>query len=162
MQTKCVSNTDFQGKLIIVNGLSNKPYLNIRKVKRNLEKQIEPKDYNLYVEQDYKTDKINIGVSFLQPRYISGVVAHEEIPITAKSNRYIYAVKSAIDKHEQMQREKEEQEWKQEQKQKKIEHIKDVIGSILLSPVFIAGAVIHEICPKLGKKFENLLQKIGI
>ena len=40
--------------------------------------------------------------------------------------------------------------------------MKDILGTILLSPVFILGMVIHEINPQWGNKFEKLLEKIGI
>ena len=162
MRTDCVSSTDFKGKLVIINELSDKPKKCIDIVRNNLEKQIQPKKYNLYIEQDYRTCKINIGASFYQPRYMSGVIAHEELPITAKSNKYVYATKRAIDKHETSEAEREQLTWEQEQKRKKKEDIKDVLGTILLSPVFILNMVIHEINPKWGKKFEKLLEKIGI
>ena len=162
MRTDCLCSIDFQGKVVILNTLSHKPYLNIKKAENNFTRQIKSKNYNLYIEQDYSLNKINIGVSSLKPRTMSGTIEHEEIPITAKSNRYIYAAKSAIDKYEKSKKDKEQEAWEQEQKRKKKENIQDMLEIILLSPVFIAGAIVHEISPKLGKKFENLLQKIGI
>jgi len=162
MRADCVSSMDFKGKLVIINELSNKPKKCIDIVRNNLEKQIQPKNYNLYIEQDYRTCRINIGASFYQPRYMSGVIAHEELPITAKSNRYVYATKRAIDKHETSEAEKEQQIWEQEQIRNKKEEMKDILGTILLSPVFILGMVIHEINPQWGNKFEKLLEKIGI
>ena len=162
MQTDCVSSTYFQGKVVILNTLSHKPYLNIKKTENNFTRQIKSKNYNLYIEQDYCLNKINIGVSMLQPRTMSGTIEHEELPVTAKSKRYIYAAKSAIDKFEKSQKEKEQQTWEQKQKKQKIEDIKDIIGTILLSPVFITEEIIHSINPKWANKFENLLQKIGI
>lgn len=162
MQTDCVSSTYFQGKVVILNTLSHKPYLNIKKAENNFTRQIKSKNYNLYIEQDYSLNKINIGVSMLQPRTMSGTIEHEELPVTAKSKRYIYAAKSAIDKFEKSQKEKEQQTWEQEQKKQKREDIKDVIETILLSPVFITEEIIRSINPKWANKFENLLQKIGI
>jgi len=162
MQTDCVSSTYFQGKVVILNTLSHKPYLNIKKAENNFTRQIKSKNYNLYIEQDYCLNKINIGVSMLQPRTMSGTIEHEELPVTAKSKRYIYAAKSAIDKFEKSQKEKEQQTWEQEQKKQKIDDAKNIIEYIVLSPVFIADAVIHEINPKWGRKFEKLLEKIGI
>ena len=162
MRTDCLSNIDFQGKVVILNPLSNKPYLNIKKAENNFTKQIKSKNYNLYIEQDYSLNKINIGVSPLKPRTMSGNIEHEELPITAKSKRYIYAAKSAIDNYEKRQKEKEAQAWEQEQKRIKTENIKDTLETILLSPVFIAEEMIRSINPKWANKFENLLQKIGI
>jgi len=162
MQTDCVSSTYFQGKVVILNTLSHKPYLNIKKAENNFTRQIKSKNYNLYIEQDYSLNKINIGVSPLKPRTMSGNIEHEELPITAKSKRYIYAAKSAIDNYEKRQKEKEAQAWEQEQKKQKIDDVKNIIEYIVLSPVFIADAVIHEINPKWGRKFEKLLEKIGI
>jgi len=162
MRTDCIGSTDFNGKLFVINKLSDKPKKSIDRVRNNLEKLIQPKNYNLYIEQDYRTCKINIGVSYFQPRYMSGVVAHEELPIVAKSNKYVYATKRAIDKYEANKAEKEQQAWEQEQKRKKKENIKDTLELILISPVFIAEKMIRSINPKWANKFENLLQKIGI
>ena len=162
MRTDCLSNIDFHGKVVILNTLSHKPYLNIKKAENNFTKQIKSKNYNLYIEQDYSLNKINIGVSPLKLRTMSGNIEHEELPITAKSKRYIYAAKSAIDNYEKRQKEKEAQAWEQEQKKQKIDDVKNIIEYIVLSPVFIADAVIHEINPKWGRKFEKLLEKIGI
>lgn len=162
MRTDCLCSIDFQGKVVILNTLSHKPYLNIKKAENNFTKQIKSKNYNLYIEQDYSLNKINIGVSSWKPRTMSGNIEHEELPITAKSKRYIYAAKSAIDKHEKRQKEKEKQTWEQEQKKQKILDVKKTIEYVLLFPVFAAELIIHDINPKLGTKFDKLLEKIGI
>ena len=166
MQTDCVSSTYFQGKVVILNTLSHKPYLNIKKAENNFTRQIKSKNYNLYIEQDYCLNKINIGVSMLQPRTMSGTIEHEELPVTAKSKRYIYAAKSAIDKFEKSQKEKEQQAWEQEQIKQKREEIAATLLNIVLAPVYIVedaiSGMLHEINPKWGKKFEKLLEKIGL
>ncbi len=153
---------NFEGKLIILNDLSQKPYANINKVKDSLQKQIESKKYNLYIGQDYSANKIRIAVSHFQPNYIQGVLTHEELPITAKSSRYVYAAKNAIDKHEKALSDTEQKNWELRQKQQKKQKIIDTAETILLAPVFILGSVLHDISPKLSAKFEKILDKIGI
>lgn len=155
MITECVSNTNFEGKLIILNGLSHKPYSCIKKVENNLKKQIQPKDFDLFVEQDYRTNKINIAASSLRLRFIHGVIIHEELPITAKSSRYIYAAKNAIDKYENAVKENEQKEWEQSQKQRKMEILKDTVETIFLFPLFAVNDILHSINPKWSKNFEK-------
>ena len=162
MRTDCLSNIDFQGKVVILNTLSHKPNSSLKKVENNLQKQVQSKNYDLYIEQDYSLNKINIGVSPLKPRTMSGNIEHEELPITAKSKRYIYAAKSAIDKHEKRQKEKEVQVWEQEQKKQKKQNIYDAVEFILYCPFYIVEHVLHDINPKFSQKYDKLLQKIGL
>ena len=153
---------NFEGKLIILNDLSQKPHASINKVKDALQKQIEPKKYDLHIGQDYSANKIRIAASHFRPSYIQGVLAHEELPITAKSSRYIYAAKDAIDKHEKALLDAEQENWELKQKQQKKQEVIDTIESILFAPVLILDSILHEINPKLGKKFEKILDKIGL
>lgn len=153
---------NFEGKLIILNDLSQKPYASINKVKDNLQKQIQPKKYDLYIGQDYSANKIRIAASHFRPSYIKGALAHEELPITAKSSRYLYAAKNAIDKHEKALSDTEQKNWELRQKQQKKQKIIDTAETILLAPIFILDCILHDINPKLGGKFEKLLEKLGL
>jgi len=163
MNIQQVTNSqNFEGKLIILNDLSQKPYANINKVKDSLQKQIESKKYNLYIGQDYSANKIRIAVSHFQPSYIQGVLAHEELPITAKSSRYIYAVKNAIDNHEKTLSDIEQKKWEQEQVQQKKQELKDTFAAFVFAPLYMIGTILEDISPKLSAKFEKILDKIGI
>ena len=88
-----------------------------------------------------------------------GVITHEELPITAKSSRYIYATKNAIEKHENALKDNEQKKWEQEQKKQKIENIKDLAETMVFFPLFIIGDILHSINPKWSKKFEKYLYK---
>lgn len=163
MNIQQITNSqNFEGKLVILNNLSCKPHANINKVKNNLQKQIESKKYNLYIEQDYSANKIRIAASYYEPRYIQGVLIHEEVPITANHSRYIYAAKDAIDKREKSLLDAEQNKWEFKQKQQKIQEIKETAGAIVFMPLFAIGVILEDISPKLAKKYENLLNKIGL
>ena len=161
MEIQNVANSqNFEGKLVILNDLSCKPHANINKVKNNLQKQIELKKYNLYMRQDYIANKIRIAASYFEPRYIQGVLTHEELPITAKSSRYIYAAKKAIENFDKSILDKEQREWELTRKQQTVEDIKGTIGTIFCFPLFVINDLLHEISPKSSKKFEKLIDKI--
>lgn len=162
MRTERIDNTNFQGKLIILNDLSHKPYANINKIKDNLVKQIESKKYDLYIGQDYSANKIRFAASHCEPRYIQGVLAHEEIPITANASRYIYAAKNAINRYEKAIMDVELKNWEQKRKQQQIQECKDVVGTLIFSPLYVMGSVLSDVSPKLAKKYEELLNKIGL
>jgi hypothetical protein len=167
MRIDRISNTEFKGKLVIVNELSNKPKRCIAKVQNDIQKLVKPKDYNLFIQQDYSKNEMRIIADYpfpLKPNQRTSLSTRTQmnIPITSKASKYVETSKDVMEKFEYNLNQKGQQAWQQEQKRKKNENIKDMLETILLSPVFIAGAIVHEISPKLGKKFENLLQKIGI
>lgn len=153
---------NFEGKLIILNDLSQKPYASINKVKDNLQKQIQPKKYDLYIGQDYSANKIRIAASHFRPSYIKGALAHEELPITAKSSRYLYAAKDAIDKHEKALSETEQEKWEQRIKERKREELLDFAQTLLYAPFYIVEYILRDINPKWAKKFEKFIDKIEI
>ena len=160
MRAECIGNTNFQGKLVLLNELSRKPGSCIEKVKKDLQEMIKPKNYDLYLEQDYSTNKINFAASTLYPRCIHGAIEHEELPITAKPKRYINAAKDTMDNYEKALNEKEQQAWEQKQKHQKTEDLKDFAGIILFFPLFAINDLLHEINPKWSKKFEKFIDKI--
>ena len=157
MRTECISDTNFQGKLIITNRLSNKPNNCINKVKSSLENLILKKDYNLYITQDYTQNKICISakypVSMLNEQ-------GENLQINSKASRYIDAAKNAISKYENALSDKEQKIWEQNKKESKKQEIKDIAGVILFFPFFIVGDILHSINPKWSNKFEKLIDRI--
>ena len=156
MRTDCLNSTDFQGKVVILNNLSHKPYLCIKKVENNLTKQINSKNYNLYIEQDYSLNKMNIGVSLLRPRTMSGTIEHEELPITSKSNRYIYAAKSAIETFEKNIAKTREEKYVKEQKQR---NSREAFTALGMAPLFFLCFFADAIIPNGGEKVEKFLNK---
>ena len=158
---KITNSQNFEGKLVILNDLSCKPYANINKVKTNIQKQIETKKYNLYIGQDYSANKIRIAVSYYEPRYIQGVLTHEELPITAKSSRYIYATKNAIDKYEKALADIENKNSEQKQREQKKQELKDNVVTIFFAPLYITGSILEDISPKLAEKYVKLLYRLG-
>ena len=158
MKVTDVSKINFEGKIVILNDLSHKPDLSIKKVKVSLQKLIEPMNCNLFVEQNYTNNKINIGVSQLNPKTMSGVISHEELPITAKSSRYVYAAKNAIDKYKKAIMDIEMKDWEQKRKNEKFQDLKDIACSFLMFPLFVINYILHSINPKWSKSFEKLLE----
>ena len=167
MRTESLNSTNFQGKLIIVNSLSNKPKKCIKKVQDNIQQLIKPKDFDLYLMQDYSKSKVNISAKYPINTAISKNLyltckSEENIPDTSKHSTYIDAAKSVIESFENNVRKVDELVWKQEQKKQKIDDVKNIIEYVLLFPVFAAELLIHDINPKWGTKFDKLLEKIGI
>ena len=166
MRTECTNNTDFQGKLVIANSFSNKPKQCINKVQSDVQNLIKKKDYDLYIRQDYSKNVINISAEYSFPLKSNQrklfVSAQENIPINSRVSRYVDAAANVINQFENNLRKKEQQAWEQKQKKQNRDDIKNTIGFILLSPVYFAEMIVHDISPKWGEKFENLLQKIGI
>lgn len=167
MKTDSVSNIDFKGKLVIVNELSNKPKKCIDKVQGDIQKLVKPKDYNLFIQQNYGKNVMCIIADYPFPLKPSQKIplftrTQINIPITSKASKYVATAKDVMDEFEYSLHKKEQQEWEKEQRKQKIDDVKNIIEYILLSPIYITEMFIYDISPKLGKKFEKLLDKIGI
>ena len=167
MRTASLNDTNFQGKVIVLNRLSSKPNRCLNKVEGDMQKLVQKKDYNLYLKQDYAGNLINISAEYPftqkpSQKHICMLKTQINVPITSKASRYVDTASNVIKQFENNMWNKEQQIWEKEQKKQKIDDVKNIMEYILLSPVFIADAVIHEINPKWGKKFEKLLEKIGI
>lgn len=152
MKTECINNTNFQGKLIVTNQLSNKPSKCFNKVRGDIEALIEKKDYNLFLKQDYDKQKIFF-------REIS-VNVQESIPITANSSKYIEAAKNIIEKYDKALLDKEQKEWERKQHEQAITELKDTAWSIVLFPLFIVEYMLSEINTKWSKNFEKFIDKL--
>ena len=154
------SNIKFRGKLVIVNNFSNKPQQCINKIQNELKKLIEPKDYNLFLQQDYSKNEIRIIADYPLTKNSSGknsllTRAQMNIPITSSATKYVNTSANVINQFEHSMRNSEQQKWELKQKQLTKQEILDTIKSFLFAPVFIFGKILHDINPKLGKKFEN-------
>lgn len=167
MQNTPIENTDFRGKLFIVNNLSNKPARYVNKVRNNLEKLIQPKDYNLYIQQDYSKSEMRIIADYPLPSELSQkdllfTRTLLNIPITSKASKYISAAKDVINQFEENKCIKEQEKWKEVQKKLKKEGLIDIITTILLLPVDLVNECLYKISPKWSAKYGKLLNKIGI
>ena len=165
MRTIFADNTNFQGKLVIENRLSNKPSNCIKKVQDNICSLIQKKDYNLYIKQYYDKNEIGIYADYPFPKKPSQKSVFqksekESLPINAKSSRYIEAAKSAIEKYDKAILDKEQKEWDKKQKSRKIEDLKDIIETVVFLPLFIINDILHSINPKRSKNFEKYIDKI--
>jgi len=167
MKIENLENINFRGKLVKVGKFSEKPEKCFNKASKQLEQFVRSKDYNLFIQQDYSKNEMRIIADYpfpLKPNQRAPLFTRTQIniPTTSKTSKYVQTAKDVIDEFEYSLNQKEKQAWEQEQKKRKIENIKDVIETILLSPVFITEEIIRSINPKWANKFENLLQKIGI
>ncbi len=167
MRVECLDNNNFEGKLVKVGKFSDKPEKCVNKVVNQIEQLIKPKDYNLFLQQDYSKNEMRIIADYpfpLKPTQKNSYFTRTQIniPITSNASKYVDAASNVINQFENNLQEKEQQAWEQKQKRKKMENIKDTLELILLSPVYIAEKIIRSINPKWANNFENLLQKIGI
>ncbi|MBP3821473.1 hypothetical protein J6G99_07515 [bacterium] len=171
MRTDCISNTDFKGKLVIVNELSNKPKKCVQKVQNDIQKLVRQKDCNLFIQQDYSKNEMRIVADYsfpLKPNQRTPLFTRMQIniPTTSKASKYVETSKDVIRQFEYNLHQKERQALEQEQKKQKIEEIKGYLLAIVLIPIYIVeeaiSGMLHEINPKWANKFEKLLGKIGI
>ena len=144
MRAERVDNTNFQGELIIVNRLSNKPNKCINKVKSDIEKLITKKDYNLYVTQDYSKNEINIKAEYPFPHKTDNKIirltkTEESLPINSKTSKYIDTAKKTIEKHENDINKQKELLWEKEQnKQERKEFLGFLAFNLTLPFIVIA------------------------
>ena len=111
MRTDCISNTDFKGKLVIVNQLSNKPKKCLANVQNDIQKFIKPKDYNLFIQQDYSKNEMRIIADYpfpLKPTQKNSYFTRTQIniPITSNASKYVDAASNVINQFENNLQEK--------------------------------------------------------
>ena len=166
MEIQSIANSqNFEGQFIIVNNLSNKPAECVKTIKDNIKKLINKKNFNLYLKQDYVKQKICFIPDYQFPNMQNNentmlANTQESVLINAKSSRYVDAAKKAIENFDKALLDKEQKEWELTRKQQTVEYIKGTIGSIICFPLFVINDLLHEISPKLSKKFEKLIDKI--
>ena len=163
MYTQNINSANFQGNIYKVGRFSNKPKECLSIVENKISELIQPRSYNLYIQQDYRSGRINITAG---NNYIVSDINKNQIcasiPCTAESSKYIEASEKAIDKYEEKLKEKAQSEWEQKQKLQKKQNILDTVEFILCCPIYIVGNILEGISPKFGKKFDKVLQKIGL
>ena len=162
MRTDCITDTNFQGKLVISNRLTSKPSKCVAKVKDDIGNLVTKKDYNLYISQNYSNNEIIIKADYpfpLKPSQTTLLMekAEEKLPVNAKVSRYFDAAKKVINDFETKLNKQYEKQWEQGKKQKVIQDIKDMAETVVFFPLFVVDDILHEINPKWSKKFEKLL-----
>lgn len=165
MRTDCINNTNFQGKFVIENRLSDKPKRCVKKVQDSINNLIHEKSYNLYLKQLYDKNVIGIYADYPFPLKPSQHIiilnkTTENIPINSNSSKYIEAAKNAIEKYDKVLREKDQKEWEDRRKNQKINDLIDSAETILFFPLFAVSDILHSINPKWSKKFEKYIEKI--
>ena len=154
MRAERLDNTNFQGKLIITNRLSNKPNKAINKVKGDIENLINKKDYNLYITQDYSKNEICMTAKY--PAYMLNG-ARTDLPINSKASRYIDTAKKTIEKHETIISKQKELLWKKEQNR---QERKELLGFIAFN-FAIPFIVIAEEAKKGFKDLKTIFNKLA-
>ncbi len=93
MKTQNVTTQSFTGGLYVINKLSKKPALSIQKEKSNLLNLIKKENFDLYIKQDYRKNKINIiATTKTEPN----ICAVNEIPTVAKHSDYLNVSQKTI------------------------------------------------------------------
>ena len=166
MQSQPIAyNTSFKGDVYVLNKLSPKPQKCFNDKRNQIQTLIKDKQYDLYIFQDYKANKIRIAVSAIPTKRIEGLLAYEEISASANASRYFYAAKNAIDKHEKALSDKRIEAWEKEQ-EKKSDPTEDLLFVIFYAPFALISAIYYSIDPKWSGKLVNkckkLLSKLGI
>ncbi len=161
MKTERADITNFQGKLVVLGKYSNKPKQNIAKTSAELEKLIRPKDWNLYLEQDYGNNNVKMTCDSFYPfENNKDGIAQVNVPITSKASKYISAAQDALDMYEKVLYDKEQKEWENNKKRQIKEDIKSFAGLAALYPLFIVNDILYYINPKWSEKFEQILDEI--
>ncbi len=159
------SSIGFQGKLVIVNDFTAKPKQCLSKVQGKLQKLVEKKDFNLYLQQDYSKNEMRIIADYpfpLKSEQKTPLLSRAQIniPITSKSSKYVEAAKDVLDVFKRNLNLNEQQAWKQKQKNQRKENFIEKARTVLFAPVLIAEAVLNEINPKWANKFDKLIDKV--
>ena len=166
MRAERVDNTNFQGKLIIVNRLSNKPGKCINKVKSDIENLITKKDYNLYITQDYSKNEINIKADYPFPykpdnKIILLANAEESFPINSKTSKYIDTAKKTIEKLETNISKQKELLWEKEQNKQERKELLSFLAFNLTLPFIVIAEGAKEGFKDLKTTFNKLAKKFA-
>ena len=166
MKIQDVTNSkNFEGKLVIVNNLSNKPARCVKKIKSSVQELIRDKDFNLNIMQDYSNQAIIFNAEYhfpLKPEQRIVMLNSNDISIatTSKSSVYIKAAKDAIDLFEKNLYRANQLKYEKEQKQHLKQNIKDCVIDIFIGyPLSLIELIAKEIHPKFGKKVEKFIDK---
>ena len=168
MEIRNITNSqNFEGKYVIVNKLSDKPSKYAQKTRGYIENLIKPKDYNLYLKQDYNKQQMIFSADYpspLKPHQPQLKDKNVNIPITSKPSRYNDAAKKAIDLFEKKLFE-HEQKIAKEHETGKIQEFIDILETFFIFfPMELIVFTADKINPKLGKKlsikFDNIIDKL--
>ena len=160
MRAECVTDTNFQGKLVIQNKFSKVAESKMEKAKVSIEELIASKNYDLYVQQDYGYNIVNFIASHNFPTKMADIYKKISIPIVSKYSKYTEAAKNAIEEYENAILNEKQKCWENEKKHRVVQDFKDTVGTILYFPLFMINDILYEINPKWSKKFERFIDRI--
>ena len=160
MRAECISNTDFQGRVVIKNKFSNKPRKCVSKAKKDIENIVKNDNYILYLTQDYSTNTINFELK----TYCYPNLRHEEIVntdivnkinINSKASKYVETAKKTIADYKALQ----QQLWEKEQDKQSLKDMGELFASLALLPVVMFVGGIVEGTKEISKDFKNMFNK---
>lgn len=158
MRAECINNTNFKGNVVVLGKYSSKPQQCIDKVFPVLEELIKPKRWDLYLKQDFSAGKINMACEYVYPfKKSGGDIPMVDIPITAKSSKYIDAAKKAINDYKSMLEGQREKEQKKEETK---EDIKEYFALMFL-PIILTVGMMCEGIEYLKKDFNKIAKKLA-
>ena len=167
MRINGVSNTNFQGNVIVSDNLSRKPQQNVNKAKSNIQNFVKDKHYNLYFKQDYAKNVINIELKkvsydfdWYQKREITSDTGFStNVNITSSSSKYADAAKKLINDYENDLQQKKEKQWEKEYNRQEWEELGILFKSFALIPfIMIIGGII-EGSKEISESVKNMLNK---
>jgi len=158
---RITNSQNFEGMLITSGNFSNKPNAVLKRIRPDIEKLIKQKDFDILVKQDYSTNEIKISAGIINS-YESENTCSTKVSTSAKSAKYVSAVKNAITLYEKNLHDKEQLKWEQEYKKQKKESCLDFFNAVFIGiPIICAVEIAEIIHPKLGKKVAKIIdQKI--
>lgn len=164
MKIQQITNAqNFEGKLIVVNKLSQKPQRCIDKVCDCIQELINKKDYNLYVRQDYIQNAIGISAEYQFPirphQRISYGKIEKYIPIQSKAAMYKKTADDVVKVFEENKRQTEQKNWEQKKQKQKKQEYREIAETVIFAPLYIIGLILESLSPKWAKKYEELLEK---
>ena len=159
MEINCINNTNFQGKLIIANRLSNKPNNCINKVRFDIENLIRKKDYNLYITQDYAKNEICFSTDF--PLSQRTPQHAENLNLNAKASKYIDTAKNVIEQHEERIKKQQEIQWEKEQNKAEKKELLELITFSFTFPFLMIAEKIKNIRTTINKLATKFATKKG-
>ena len=161
MRAECITNTNFQGRVVITNKLSNKPQQCINKTKKNIEDVVKKDNYILYLTQDYSANTINFELK----KYYFPNLRHEEevidtgivnkININSRASKYVEAAKKTIADDKAMC----QQRWEKEQQREELKDIGKLFASLAYIPVLMIVGGFIEGTKEISKDFKNMFNK---
>ena len=159
MRVERTDDTIFQGRLVLTNRFCGKPQTCINKTKSKIEELVKPKEFNVYIRQDYVKNEVNIVSDYVYP-FDSGIKnkIQKTLKITSKPSAYIDAAEQNIAEYENFIAEKKEEKWLKEQK---YAEIKDFCKMVANAPLMFVLTFADTLFPNGAAETEKFINKIA-